>query len=595
MADLSWLRLGQRSRTCNTPRSPTTSERTSAHELQPGECRKHDPSQVSAYLSLNSRASNSPERLASGSNGGLLVREQDRIWYNPSLEQMVDALQVAIMSNGILSPIPVEYNTYVLHLIEGFAVSREKMRAVDAAYAGVKQSLEQNLEEFKSLVDDWLTREIQYKAEIKRLEVLLSRTSREGLEAVALARTHSIVDRSGPEAKGLISRLTRLSSHHRDDISRGQHDKPCGKPNHTILPESSSVVPLGESQWTLKPTDDIGSRGSSAHGNARRVALPKILDKDNDKLISEKLERLEAAARANAHHCQRGRRRYRTWRPTEQACQDSSAVTLEAKPALANKFIREPRALFLDDVLAPTGSSDGSDANTHDSEAGGWYNRQCVLGRLLDEDDDAFPRGRYPTTPQERLGQPRRDFKHRRGFSSFSFVPGDDAFPAPAGRLTQHWGVEKQEGGDNIELRPCDEQVPRRKTGGEIQSLVIEESRSHTEPATGVASSMRPREDRSPQSTQKDSFFAHGSVSGTNAVVRDPQRRPIKKSHESASTELTFRRVTPSGGSPGPDSGASSIVERDTPVKQLSEANARIAAARAVAHSRVRRGDGHAS
>ncbi|KAI1487534.1 hypothetical protein F5X96DRAFT_143615 [Biscogniauxia mediterranea] len=267
MADLSWLRLGQRSRTSNVPRSPTTSERTPARELQLGECRKHDPSQVSGCLSLYGRASNSPERLSPDSNGGLLVREQDRIWYNPSLEQMVETLQVAIMSKGVLSPIPVEYNTYVLHLIEGFAGSREKIRAVDTAYAGVKQSLEQNLEEFKSLVDDWLARERQYKAEIKRLEVLLSRTSREGLEAVALARTHSIVDRSGPEAKEFISRLTRLSSHHRESTSSGQHDKLCDSPDRTTLPEPSSVAPWGESQWTLKHADGMGSKGSSVHDN----------------------------------------------------------------------------------------------------------------------------------------------------------------------------------------------------------------------------------------------------------------------------------------------------------------------------------------
>ncbi|KAI5919091.1 hypothetical protein F4810DRAFT_520079 [Camillea tinctor] len=268
MADLSWLRLGQRSRTSNAPQSPSTSERPSTREPQPGECRKHDPSQASSYLSLNGRASNSPERLASSSNGDLLIREQDRIWYNPSLEQMVEALQVAIMSGGILSPIPVEYNTYVLHLIEGFANSHEKIRAIDRAYTGVKQSLEQNLEEFKSLVDDWLTREKQYKAEIKRLEVLLSRTSREGLEAVTLARTNSVVDRSGPEAKEFISRLMRLNTHHEEHMSSRRHVSSCDRPDRTALP-SPGAPPWEASQWTLLPIDDTGPRSSSGHGNMK--------------------------------------------------------------------------------------------------------------------------------------------------------------------------------------------------------------------------------------------------------------------------------------------------------------------------------------
>ncbi|KAI1631397.1 hypothetical protein F4809DRAFT_168408 [Biscogniauxia mediterranea] len=205
-----------------------------------------------------------------------------------------------------------------------------------------------------------------------------------------------------------------------------------------------------------------------------------------------------------------------------------------------------------------------------------------------------------PATPEERPEQPRRDFKHRRGFSSFSFVPGDDAFPASTGRLTQDCGVKRQEGDDNVKLDPYDEQVPRRRTGGEIQSLVAEGNRSHTEPAAGLAPSMGPREDRSSQSIQKGSFVTHASVSSVNTVVRDVQCGPTKKSHESTSSRLIFRRITPSRGIPGPDSGASPIVERDTPVKQPSEANARIAAARAVAHSkgggdRVKRGDAHMS
>ncbi|KAI1497146.1 hypothetical protein F5X99DRAFT_32131 [Biscogniauxia marginata] len=266
MADLSWLRLGLRSRTPNVPRSPTTSDRAPAREPQPCEHHKQDSSQIPSYLSLTSHASNSPEPISSGSDGGLLIREQDRIWYNPNLDQMVEALQVALMTKGILSPIPVEYNTYVLHLVEGFADSREEIRTADAAYAGVKQSLEQNLEEFRLLVDDWLEREKQYKAEIKRLEVLLSRTSLEGLEAVALARTNSVVDRSGPEAKEFISRLTRLSSHHKDHSSSRHHKRPCDdRLDPIIVPEPSLVAPRETSQWSMKHIDHVESGGSSEH------------------------------------------------------------------------------------------------------------------------------------------------------------------------------------------------------------------------------------------------------------------------------------------------------------------------------------------
>ncbi len=86
---------------------------------------------------------------------------------------MVEALQVLLMTHGALEPIPIQYNSYVLHLVEGFAVAQENIRKAEAAYREAKQSLEHNLEQFRLVADDWLERESQYRAEVKRLEVLL--------------------------------------------------------------------------------------------------------------------------------------------------------------------------------------------------------------------------------------------------------------------------------------------------------------------------------------------------------------------------------------------------------------------------------------
>ncbi|KAI1771782.1 hypothetical protein F4818DRAFT_444778 [Hypoxylon cercidicola] len=198
MADFTWLRVGQRPRTPSTPRSPRPSDR--------------GPPRKPSHLSLNTRASLSPEPPTGSSDASLLVRDQDRIWYNPSLDQMVEALQVELMTHGVLQPVPVRFNSYILHLIEGFANVQERVQAVHAARTEAEQSLEKHLEHFKSVADEWLEREAQYKAEIKRLEVLLSRASSDGLEAVTLARTNSVVDRSGPQAKQFVSELKRIST-----------------------------------------------------------------------------------------------------------------------------------------------------------------------------------------------------------------------------------------------------------------------------------------------------------------------------------------------------------------------------------------------
>jgi len=90
-----------------------------------------------------------------------------------SLDQMVEALQVFLMTHDVFTPIPIIYNSYVLHLVEGFANAEETIRKVESAYEESKQTLKQNLEQFKQVADEWQERESQYRAEVKRLEVLL--------------------------------------------------------------------------------------------------------------------------------------------------------------------------------------------------------------------------------------------------------------------------------------------------------------------------------------------------------------------------------------------------------------------------------------
>lgn len=210
MTDMSWLRFGQRARTPIVPRSPTTSERASAYD--PDEPRRAMPSRVSSYLSLNSRFSFSPEPPTPTHNPDLVVKDQDKVWHNPSLDQMVEALQVIMMTKGSSNPIPVEYNSYVLHLIEGFNDIQERMQTANLACKEAKMARSQISDDFRTVAEEWERREAQYKAEVKRLEVLLARTSRDGLETVTLARTGSVIDRGGPDPKQFVSRLKDLHS-----------------------------------------------------------------------------------------------------------------------------------------------------------------------------------------------------------------------------------------------------------------------------------------------------------------------------------------------------------------------------------------------
>ena len=167
------------------------------------------PRKVASYLGLATRASSfSPEPLPPpipSISHASLVREKDKVRYNPNTEQMVEALHVGFITRGTLEFIPIEDNATVLALIESYAHDQKKIKTLEAERA------EESKRHRRSAVE-WLNREAQYKAEIKRLEVLLSRASVQGLEAVTLARTNSVVNRNGPGARELAAEVERLTA-----------------------------------------------------------------------------------------------------------------------------------------------------------------------------------------------------------------------------------------------------------------------------------------------------------------------------------------------------------------------------------------------
>ncbi|KAK3373742.1 hypothetical protein B0T24DRAFT_488512, partial [Lasiosphaeria ovina] len=101
------------------------------------------------------------------------------------------------------------YNSYVLALLEGFAQTTRQLRNVQSDLDELKDLRKKELEQFRSISEDWMRREGEYKAEIKRLELTLAKESKDGVLSVALARQESVVDRS--ESKRFQARLKRMS------------------------------------------------------------------------------------------------------------------------------------------------------------------------------------------------------------------------------------------------------------------------------------------------------------------------------------------------------------------------------------------------
>ncbi|GKT66652.1 hypothetical protein ColTof3_13991 [Colletotrichum tofieldiae] len=126
------------------------------------------------------------------------------VWYQDrdqteapmSLDQMVDALHCIMMTKPVLDPVPREYNSYILHLLEGYWNVQEQLKKTEQALAEETETKQRSLEEFTKMSDEWQEKEAAFRAEIKRMELVLARVAPEGVGAVVLARSESVVDRS---------------------------------------------------------------------------------------------------------------------------------------------------------------------------------------------------------------------------------------------------------------------------------------------------------------------------------------------------------------------------------------------------------------
>ena len=138
-------------------------------------------------------------------------------WYKPDFLQRVEAVQIVMMTNrGATRPLPVEYNPNILIMLEGVENLLRHLTETRTELAEQRNLREKELEQFRDISEDWIQREKDYKAEVKRLELTLAKESRDGMACVALTRQGSLVDRAS--SKRFQERLKRLSNHTEDDI-----------------------------------------------------------------------------------------------------------------------------------------------------------------------------------------------------------------------------------------------------------------------------------------------------------------------------------------------------------------------------------------
>ncbi|OWP04021.1 ureidoglycolate hydrolase [Marssonina coronariae] len=174
-------------------------------------------SRVSSYIGIRSTTPPIPQTPETFS----FQRNPESVYHEPSGDQMAEMLKVVMMNQSSFSPVPVEYNSTILHVLEAYEELRLQLRRREEAIEELKQSHLKDIEDFETLATQWEYKEKDYKSEMKKLEIMLSRTEG-GLEQVTLARSKSTVhgakvgERIGEDNCTIKARYDARSSRYRD-------------------------------------------------------------------------------------------------------------------------------------------------------------------------------------------------------------------------------------------------------------------------------------------------------------------------------------------------------------------------------------------
>jgi hypothetical protein len=118
----------------------------------------------------------------------------DEIWYNPDPDQMVETLKVFMMARGSFHPVPVKFNSCLLHILETYQDMRDRLAKKDEEIQTIRKSFSDEVKNFEQEVLRWEKERETYKIDLRKLEVKLATGTRD-LELATVARSNSVGDR----------------------------------------------------------------------------------------------------------------------------------------------------------------------------------------------------------------------------------------------------------------------------------------------------------------------------------------------------------------------------------------------------------------
>ena len=168
------------------------------------------------------------------------MRELDRTVHNPTADQLAETLKVIIMTNGSCEPVPAEYNSCILQVLEGYNINRLELKTKTRELEEAKKEKEETATELWQKTLEWKEEESRYKTELKKLEVILAKTPR-GMELVSMARSQSVLRKNKKRAEVKKAK------------DEGQVNKPDGEYVPRRLRPGEQTKPGGHINGILEP------------------------------------------------------------------------------------------------------------------------------------------------------------------------------------------------------------------------------------------------------------------------------------------------------------------------------------------------------
>ncbi|KAL2875537.1 hypothetical protein SGCOL_009306 [Colletotrichum sp. CLE4] len=375
---LSAARLG----TSHCPSIRSDGSQSSSHRLSPSPAEPTEPTETVWY------------------------QERDETERALSLEQMINALHCTMMTKNVLDPVPREYNSYILHLLEGYWDLQERLEKTEQELAEEKETKLKSLEEFTKMSEEWELKEADFRAEIKRMELVLVDVAPAGVGAVVLARSGSLVDRSARSSRLFKARIEKAKeSPHKGDDSPNKVDSldnprvsvGSGSPrlNHRTFYDNADV----ELSKGLRKAERRQQRASK-RGKKKHLFPPANVEWDS----SEEEEAYKSAS---------------VQETAKLSGLESTKSRLSRRAAQTAKIIT-PESTAMKTTVTGKIEHDGKH-DRHESAPGAGIDTAATGTRTDERPMGTDPDGMTATTARRTSGARR----HRR---DFSFDAGEDSF-----------------------------------------------------------------------------------------------------------------------------------------------------------------------